>query len=335
MSESSDSKKLTLIYLQQLFLEKTDKTHYIRMPEILSYLESNGIIVDRRTIYKDLKLLDYAGFEILGVQEKGGYKYHHPARLFDTNELKFLIDSVSSSSLLTETKSKELVKKIKSLGSQYDNNYLNRGILNGSRIRSMNDKVFHNLDVIYSAISQNLKLSFQYMRWTPQKKMEYFRAGKLFDASPYAISLNDNKYYLVAYDSRTEELRHYRIDRMSNIQLIQEQRAGKELFKTFNVVEHTQKTFGMFNGEEHSVAIEFPDSMAGVFIERFGNSASIRPSFDRKGYSVVRAKISVSPQFFGWILGLGDSVKILSPESVVNEFAATLKKSLLNYPSSE
>ena len=94
---SSESKKLTLYYLQELFLEKTDSTHYIRMPEIRKYLADRDIIVDRRTVYTDLKLLDYAGFSIEGVQEKGGYKYHHPSRTFSTNELKFLIDAVGVS----------------------------------------------------------------------------------------------------------------------------------------------------------------------------------------------------------------------------------------------
>lgn len=115
--EKSESKKLIPLYLQKLFLEKTDKTHYIRMPDILSFLESKNIFADRRTVYAAISLLNYTDFEIKGVQEKGGYKYHHPSRLFNTNELKFLIDSIATSKFLTEKKSKELINKIKFLGS--------------------------------------------------------------------------------------------------------------------------------------------------------------------------------------------------------------------------
>lgn len=156
---NSDSKKLTLIYLQQLFLEKTDKTHYITMSDILSYLEERDIFLDRRTIYSDIKLLNYAGFEIVGVAEKGGYKYHHPSRLFDTSELKFLIDSIAASKFLTERKSKELITKVKTLGSSFDNAALNRGVLSPKRIKSMNDKVFKNLDLLYAAISSNSQIA--------------------------------------------------------------------------------------------------------------------------------------------------------------------------------
>lgn len=66
----SESKKLIPLYLQQLFLEKTDQTHYIRMPEILSFLETKGIYADRRTIYAAISLLNSADFEITGVKKK-------------------------------------------------------------------------------------------------------------------------------------------------------------------------------------------------------------------------------------------------------------------------
>jgi len=84
--DATFSKKLVILYLQKLFHERTDDTHFIRMPEILSYLESRGVSAERRTIYSAIRILDYSGFKIVGVQEKGGYKYHHPSRLFDTNE---------------------------------------------------------------------------------------------------------------------------------------------------------------------------------------------------------------------------------------------------------
>lgn len=330
---TSDSKKLTLIYLQQLFLEKTDKTHFIRMPEILDYLAEKEVFVDRRTIYTDLKLLNYTGFEIVGVQEKGGYKYHHPSRLFDTNEVKFLIDSVAASKFLTEKKSKELINKIKTLGSDFDSEALNRSVLLGKRIKSMNDKVLKNLDIIYTALSNNSQITFQYMRWNAQKKLEFLREGKLFAASPFAVSLNDDNYYLIAFDSRTGSLRHYRIDKMKNIQLTFEPREGKDIFKSFDIVDYTQKTFGMFGGNEETVSLEVPNHLAGVFIDRFGEAANIRKNFENPDTFLVRISVNISPQFFAWVFGLGKEVKIISPESVKNEFAATAKEILSNYQS--
>ncbi len=240
--EKSESKKLIPLYLQKLFLEKTDKTHYVRMPDILSYQESKNIFADRRTIYAAISLLNYTDFEIIGVQEKGYYKYHHPSRLFNTNELKFLIDSIAASKFLTEKKSKDLISKVKSLGSSFDAKSLNRNILLSKRIKSMNDKVLRNLDYIYSAIADNKQITFQYLQWNTKRKL-VIKSEKLYAASPYAVSLSDDNYYLIAFDSKSNDLRHYRIDKMQSITITNTERIGKELFQSFDIVDYSRKTF--------------------------------------------------------------------------------------------
>ena len=328
MKEQSDSKKLIPIYLQKIFLEKTDKTHFIRMPEILAELEKKGVTADRRTIYTNISLLEAVDFHIEGVQEKGNYKYHLPERTFDSNELKILIDSVAASKFLTEKKSRELIKKLKTLGSTFDNESFNRRVLLDKRVKSMNDRIFKNLDSIYTAISTNSQITFQYMRWNPQRKFDLLRSGKEFAASPYAVSMNDDNYYLLAYDTRTNGLRHYRIDKMQSIKLTYEAREGKEHFETFDMVEYSKKAFGMFAGKEETVSIEAPNQLAGVFIERFGDSARIRPSLERKNFFVARMTIYTSIQFYGWLLGLGKEVKILSPDSVREEYINYLNEAI-------
>ena len=327
----SESKKLIPIYLQDLFLQKTDSSHYVRMPEILSFLETKGIFADRRTIYLAISVLNQSGFEIIGVQEKGGYKYHHPTRLFDNNELKFLIDSVAASKFLTEKKSKELITKVQSLASIYQRESLNRFVLLGKRIKSMNDKVLKNLDIIYSAFSTNSQITFQYMRWTPQKKLDFLRGGKPLCVSPFAVSLNDDNYYLIAYEKRTDTLKHYRIDKMTSIKLTADEREGMSIYKSFDISDYTRKTFSMFGGKEQTVSVECPDTLVGVFIDRFGDSVSIRPSFDKKDFSIVRVSVNVSLQFHAWIFGLGKDTKILSPQSVVDDFKETITDILSNY----
>lgn len=328
--EKSESKKLIPLYLQQLFLEKTDKTHYIRMPEILSFLESKGIFADRRTIYAAISLLNSIDFEIVGIQEKGGYKYHHPKRLFDTNELKFLIDSIATSKFLTEKKSRELINKVKSLGSNFDRQSFNRNVLLDKRIKSMNDKVFKNLDIIYAAIAANRQISFAYLHWNPKRKL-VSKTKNPYIVSPYAVSLTDDNYYLIAFEGNLNELRHYRIDKMQATKITEQAREGESLFKSFDILDYSQKTFGMFGGREETVTLEAANSLAGVFIDRFGESANIRPNFDNPDTFFVRITVNISPQFFAWIFGLGKDVTITSPESAVNEFKTFAETILCNY----
>lgn len=329
--KSLESKKLIPVYLQQLFLEKTDKNHFIRMSEILSFLETKGIYADRRTIYSAISLLNTADFEIVGVQEKGGYKYHHPNRTFNANELKFLIDSVAASKFLTERKSRELIEKIKSLGSIYNRESLNRNVLLGNRIKSMNDKVLKNLDTIYAAIGSNSKITFEYVKWTPERKFVPMRKGQTYSASPFAVTLNDDNYYLIAYDDKYRNIRHYRIDKMQAINISPAAREGREYYKQFNIAEYNQKTFGMFSGKEESVKLQCNNSIAGVIIDRFGENAAIRPKFDNPRVFIARVTVNISPQFYAWLFALGTDVKILSPESVIQDFSAMTDSVLKQY----
>lgn len=335
MKEASDSKKLIPIYLQEIFLEKTDNTHFIRMPEILSELEKRGVTATRKTVAANILVLEKVGFCIKGVQEKGNYKYHLPERAFDSNELKILIDAVTSSKFLTEKKSRELIKKIKALGSPFDNESFNRRVLLDKRVKSMNDRIFKNLDCLYSAIASNSKITFQYMRWNPERKYDLMRSGKEFAASPYAIAMNEDNYYLVAYEKRTNQLKHFRIDKMQSIKLTCEPREGKEFFEGFDMVEYSKKVFGMYGGNEETITVEAPNILAGVFIERFGESVRIRPSFERKGYFVARFTAQLSPLFYGWLCGLGKNVTITAPVSVRDSYLSYLQDILsVNTPPS-
>ena len=274
--------------------------------------------------------LNYTDFEIIGVQEKGGYKYHHPSRLFNTNELKFLIDSISASKFLTEKKSKDLISKVKSLGSSFDAKSLNRNILLSKRIKSMNDKVLRNLDYIYSSIADNKQITFQYMQWNTKRKL-VIKSEKLYAVSPYAVSLSDDNYYLIAFDSKSNDLRHYRIDKMQSITVTNTARTGKELFQSFDIVDYSRKTFGMFGGKEETVTIEAANFLVGVFIDRFGESANIRPNFDNPDSFIVRITVNISPQFFAWVFGLGKNVKILSPDSTADAFKSMIDSVAENY----
>ena len=94
------------------------------------------------------------------------------------------------------------------------------------------------------------------------------------------------------------------------------------------MVEYSKKAFGMFGGNEETITIEAPSHLVGVFIERFGDSARIRPSLDKKNYFVARITVYTSIQFYGWLFGLGKDVKIISPEAVREEYITMLNQAI-------
>ena len=131
-------------------------------------------------------------------------------------------------------------------------------------------------------------------------------------------------HYLVAYDAEDDKIKHYRVDKMLRISVTDEKREGQKQFMAFNMPRYTKSLFGMYGGEETSVTIEARNDMVGVMIDRFGKDIFIVPVDEEHFKTVVN--VAVSNQFLGWIMALGDGVKIVSPDAVVEQMKAEIKR---------
>jgi predicted DNA-binding transcriptional regulator YafY len=312
-----NNQKLKIVYLMKIFLEKTDETHSITMQEILAELERYGISAERKSIYSDIENLRLYGMDIIGVQQNRTHYYHVGNRTFELAELKLLVDSVQSAKFITAKKSNELIKKIEGLASKYEASQLQRQVYVSERIKTMNESIYYNVDVIHTAIGENAKIHFQYFQWDIHKKMVLRRNGALYEVSPWALSWDDENYYLIAFDGREDKIKHFRVDKMLHIEIINEKREGKSKFKEFDMALYAKKTFGMFGGEEQIVKLLCENSLVGVMIDRFGKDVMVVP-VDEEHFT-VNVNVAVSRQFLGWIFALGEGVKIVEPESVVNQ----------------
>ncbi|MGN0291067.1 MAG: helix-turn-helix transcriptional regulator [Lachnospiraceae bacterium] len=309
-----NNQKLKILYLMKILLEKTDETHSITMPQIISELETYGISAERKSIYSDIENLRVFGMDIIGEQQDRTYYYHVGNRRFELAELKLLVDSVQSAKFITARKSNELIKKIEGFASKYEASQLQRQVYVTERIKTMNESIYYNVDVIHTAISANSKITFQYFQWDIHKRMVLRKEGALYEVSPWALSWNDENYYLIAFDSNEDKIKHFRVDKMLHIDVKDEKREGRERFQKFDMAVYAKKMFGMFGGEEQIVRLECVNSLAGVVIDRFGKDVVIS-KVDDEHFS-VNVKVAVSRQFLAWVIALGEGVKIVGPESV-------------------
>jgi len=323
------NQKLKPIYLIKIMQEKTDEEHGITMPEIIKALEAYGVSAERKSIYDDFEMIRTLGIDIVGEQKGKTYYYRLVGRQFEVVELKLLVDAIQSSKFITEKKSNELIKKLESFLSQYEARQLQRQVYVSGRIKTMNESIYYNVDELHAAISLNRKIKFQYFKWNIKKEMELRKGGEFYEVSPWALSWDDENYYLIAFDSRENKIKHFRVDKMLKICTTDEPREGKELFEGFDVANYTKKSFGMFGGEEQIVKLQFENNLAGVVIDRFGKDISIMPA-DEKHFS-INVKVAVSDQFFGWIFALGNGVRILGPNDVLEQMTEKIKRAGDNY----
>ncbi len=324
------NQKFKFTYLMKIMQEKTDDEHALTIKQIMAELEKYDVTAERKSIYTDFQdMTDKFGVEIIKEQIGRDTYYHVGAREFELAEVKLLIDAIQSSKFITQTKSSELITKIKSFVSEHQAKLLQRQVFINDRVKTMNESVYYNVDYIHTAIGQNKKIRFKYFKWDINKKLVPRHNGAWFVASPWALTWDDENYYMVAFDDWDHKIKHYRVDKMMDISVEEERRDGKEEFKNFDMAEYSKATFGMYQGKKTKVKIQFANYMCGVFIDRFGKDISFRPVDDE--HSELMVDVNVSPQFFGWIFSLGNAVKITGPQEVVEEMGKTIKEISMNY----
>ena len=148
--------------------------------------------------------------------------------------------------------------------------------------------------------------------------------------SPWALTWDDENYYMIAYDEEADKIKHFRVDKLKDIEVLERKRVGRRNFLDFDLAKYAKMSFGMFGGEQTKVRIAFKDEMVGVFIDRFGKDITIQPS-DKKGWSEISVDVALSDQFLGWIFALGTDVKITGPDSVVERYRSELSERVRLY----
>lgn len=319
-----EHQKLKMLILAQLFLSKTDDEHGLTMAEIIENLKTEGVNADRKTLYTDIEELREFGMDIIAEKKGKNFFYHIGSREFELPELKLLVDSVQSAKFITDKKSKELIKKLESLVSIYEGKKLQRQVVIAGRVKTINENIYYNVDQIHEAIGKECQIEFQYFQWNIHKEMTLRKNGVFYQVSPWALMWDDENYYLVAYDDQEKKIKHYRVDKMLHVSVIEKRRQGEEDFKEFDMPHYTKSLFGMFGGKETQVTLMAENEKIGILIDRFGKDIPISKVDDQHVKTTVN--VAISNQFLGWIMSLGDGIQVLGPESVVTSMKGEIQR---------
>ena len=312
-----NNQKLKLLYLARIFAQETDEDNALTLQQIAARLQGYDVSADRKTLYQDFEELQRFGMDIISEKRGRNTWYYLGSREFELPELKLLVDSVQAARFITDRKSRELIRKLEGLVSRHQASQLHRQVIISGRVKTMNESIYYNVDKLPEAINSDAQIRFQYFQWNVAGEMQLRRGGAWYQVSPWCLTWDAEYYYLVGYDAADDAIKHYRVDKMLRIAVTAERRAGRQRFREFDTAHYTKGLFGMFGGERVTVSLEGEDRMAGVLIDRFGKDIWIMPAGE--GRFVARVEASVSPQFFGWIMGLGEGIRITAPESVVSQ----------------
>ena len=306
--------KLKILYLMKILLSHTDEAHPMPMGEIIARLAGYGISAERKTVYDDMEALRQFGVDIM-MEKSKSYGYYVASRDFQLPELKLLADAVQSSKFITEKKSRELIGKLQGLASGYEAGKLRRQVYMQDRVKNMNESIYYSVDNLHESIAAGKKISFQYFDYTIGKERAFRKNGARYAVDPIALTWNDEHYYLIAYSEDHAGFTHYRVDRMSGVRILEENRSAA--VGNFDLASYTKKVFGMFGGAETDITLRLHNSLAGVLIDRFGRDVSL--TADGSEGFIVRLRVALSPVFYGWLFQFGEMCEVLSPRSFKEE----------------
>lgn len=324
----SPNQKLKLLYLVKILEEQSDEAHPLTVQQMIDALAIYDVGAERKSIYDDIEALQNFGYDIIQLRGRKN-SYYLGERRFQLPELKLLVDAAQSAKFITAKKSDELIRKISALASRHDAQLLRREVHVQGRVKTMNESIYYNVDILQTAIAKNRKVSCRYYEWAidPASRRLFERRwrhnGRPYHISPFAMLWDSENYYLAAYDSEAGIIKHYRVDKMANLEILDEGREGRRQFESLDMAQYTKSTFGMFGGTESAVTLRFANRLIGVVVDRFGKDIIIQKA-DEEHFTVTIQAV-VSPQFIAWLLGFGAEIEVLRPQSVIDDVVRTMQ----------
>ena len=319
-----DNKK-RLMLMKEVLEKYSDEDHPITTVQIMEILDREyGMKIHRTTVGKDINDLTEMGVDVQCVRSTQN-KYFISSRYFELPELKLLVDAVASSKFITEKKSYELISKLGAFASMYQQDEIKRNIHTESRIKPSNERSFYIVDAINTAINRNKKIKFTYFEYGINKEKVFRNEGKPYTFSPYSLVWNGDYYYVVGYSDKHQDIGVFRVDRIESAPEITHDMAVP-MPADFNISTYTKTVFQMYDAEHATVELNCTANMMKVIIDRFGED--VKTEAVDENHFVATVEVSLSPNFYGWLFGFGDKIKLIAPQWVMDIYKDMLNAEL-------
>ena len=334
-SGKCDHQKLKSYLVLQLLQQKTDEEHVLTAIQIAAELSIKGIQAERRGIYRDIKEIntifymlenqcslqeageaiddsEYGEEEktiVYDAKRKGFYMKQHK---YDLLDLRLLAECAYSSRFLTESQSRHLIDDvICEYASEYQRKQITHDAFLTDRVKTSNKAVLRNLEKINNAMTHNPeKIKVVYLKRV-MKPDGIHMTEKTIILSPQKLMINDGYYYLLAYSGK--RLGTWRVDRIKEVIPIGEPRDCDDSFSKFDLSNYAQCNFGMMiNTKKIRVKLICDGSLLDTMYDRFG-AKGIYNWIDENHFS-CEPLVEFNHQFYGWICGFGENIKIATPE---------------------
>ncbi len=303
-----ETKKTLIIRLYQVLFEYSDAEHPLKQNEIIGFLNRiYGIETERKTIGRNISYLMEIGVDIVSTH-KGVYLADRP---FENSELRTLIDSVLCSRHINVTHSKDLINKLIKFGGQNFKAHVKHVFSIGEWSKSQNPAFFYSVDLIDEAIENNKQIAFDYNKYGVDRKLHKVSTHK---ASPYQMVLRNQHYFLMAYNENRKDMTFYRIDRISNICILNEKSTPLREIKGYeNGINYKEIALSrpyMFSDKAEKITLVCPEMFFDEIVDWFGAEVEV----EKGDGETVKVELIASPKAMEyWAMQYCNHIEIVSP----------------------
>lgn len=342
-------KKLLIMNVLDIVKKYTDENHRLSQKDIVDILDNEyDMKVDRKTVKRSLMNLIEVGYNIeysetlrmfKNKQGKEEESYilsdFYLNRDFSDGELRLLIDSLLFSSHIPYSQCEQLVEKLEGLSNIYFRSRV-KHIRNLPENLPTNSELFLTIETLDEAIRKECQVSFTYNYYDIDKKLHPRKNSegevREYIINPYQIVATNGRYYLVCNYDKYNDVSHYRLDRITNIRLldtpVKPKRCVRGLENGLDLPKHLAEHLYMFAGESISVDFIAKRYIVNDVIDWFGKDIAFSNPTDDE----VTVTVKVNPTAMKmWALKYSRYIRIVSPQSLVDEIKEDIDLAKKNY----
>ena len=315
-----------LLLLLHTLQKQSDDENWLTTAYLREVLEKEGHECSIRSLRKDIRSLQNSGYEI-AVRESEGMptRYAWLDREWSKPELQILIDAVSSAQFIPQARSEAFISRLAAMAGPSHTEELKPQILVSEHIKAKNRNMIYSVQAIRKAIERDKKITFRYLRYTPEKKQVPRHAGteeENYVVSPYATVWNNDRYYLVGWSDRRGKVAVFRVDRMEVPRQMPNRRVPPP--EGFDVRDYADRVFWMFDGPKEEVTLRCATEIMDQVIDRFGENVALRNQTNET--FEVTVPVSVSGTFYAWVFQYTGKMTIQAPEHVREGYSKMLRE---------
>ena len=311
--------------LLDILITYTDDDHILTAKQLLDLLEQkHDIKIERRTLYANMDVIEEYGYSI-SRPDDNGKGYFLEEHQFDKGEFLLLCNAIHASHFISEKQSNILINKLLKTQSKYNaDEFVDRVYLPNEQ-KTPNVELMYNISLISDAIKEGKIIQFVYTRYNSDKQLVPRRA-KLYKTEPRHIVYSDGKPYMISTSVSYKEIVVYRIDRMTQAVMLDEQ--ASPFNSSGDAYEFVRNKLFMYHDEEGLVTFKCDEAVIDQMIDIFGTDVTLFPMED--GY--YRITLTTSKTGARYLAeSFIEHLEILAPESLRQEMADILQKATEKY----